>query len=351
MTNSIEKTIERTLRTALLVDGFWDRWIVHGIEREDLLAIRSSLTTLDRWLELWSGLAEEKARQAKVEMENGNRMKAEVLFRKSSLYFNLTQWIFPHPQEEKSKWYQHCLHYTYQADQLSTIETRYVHLEIEGHLLYGRVRIPRDPIGCMVIFNPIDSTKEELYSYEMDFTQNRMITISFDSPGQGQTFIQQKFKGTQNRLKNFADRLIEFPREFTSLPLYLFGTSSGAAWALYGSSRPGVERAVAVSPTDNRDKLFLPAYFDARLDACIDDYELMPHYDFPLRKPGLIYHGGKDAMVPPSFIENIEKQLPEESKLILFEEEGHCCNFKLEQIRRESIQWLMEKNYDEIHSS
>ena len=42
------KTISRTLRTAQLIDGFWERWIVHGIESDDLNRFKPQLKTLQR---------------------------------------------------------------------------------------------------------------------------------------------------------------------------------------------------------------------------------------------------------------------------------------------------------------
>jgi hypothetical protein len=341
--NNSRSIMDRSLKTALLVDGFWDRWLVHGLEKEDLLSIRSSLTTVEKWVKLWSDLAAEKARRAKELLEAGEEQQAEALFRKASLYYNLTQWIFPDPSEEKRKWYELCQIAIREADYLSSVETDYVQFKMGHESCFGRIRIPANPMGCIIMINPIDSTKEELYTYEMDFIKAGMMTISFDGPGQGETFIRKEFRGTQERLREFADQVITYTRNLTGLPIFLFGTSSGASWAVYGSSHPEVKKVVAVSPTDLRGKLFISSYFNGRLDSCLDEFELVPNYDKVIfRRPVLIYQGGKDAMVAAPFVDQLFNKMAEGRKKVLFEEEGHCCNYKLGQIRQESLRWYME---------
>ncbi|NEU30519.1 alpha/beta hydrolase [bacterium LRH843] len=338
-----QTTINRTIKTAQLIDAFWDRWIVHGVDKEEINAVRSSLTSAKQWTEVWARLAEEKRIKAQ-QLKEDERKEAEQLLRQASLYFNVAQWIFPECDREKLKWYESCLACTREADQLSEIETKYVTFEVDHHLCYGRVRTPLNPIGCIIIFNPIDSSKEELFMYEEDFLRQGMMTVSFDGPGQGETFIRQEFQGTLHRLKAFADQLIDYTRSITELPIYLFGTSSGANWAVYGGSHPEVNKVVAVSPTDRRNNIFVPDYFNGRLAFFLAEFELVPDYRLSFRTPVLIYHGKKDAMVSSSFIYSLFNTLPTGKRLIEFEDEGHCCNFRLKQIRNESVSWFTEND-------
>lgn len=344
--NNSRSIMDRSLKTALLVDGFWDRWLVHGLEEEDLLLIRSSLTTVEKWVELWSDLAAEKARRAKELLETGEEQQAEALFRKASLYYNLTQWIFPDPSEEKRKWYELCQITIREADYLSSVETHYPKISVEGHSCYGRVRTPTHPKGCVIIINPIDSTKEELYSYELDFLHGGFAVVSFDGPGQGETFVQDEFRGTCGRWETLINRAIEYTKSiFSHLPIYLFGTSFGASWVLYGSCRPEVNGSVAVSPAIRRDQMYLPGYFNGRMDAVLDEFDPIPNLDnLSFGRRILLYHGEKDLLVPSSKIYDLVEKFPEGKKFTEYQDEGHCCNYKLDQIRQESLQWFMEIN-------
>ena len=54
---SSEKTIQKTLLTAAMQDGFWERWIAHGIEREVIETNRTKLVTLTGWIEVFENQA------------------------------------------------------------------------------------------------------------------------------------------------------------------------------------------------------------------------------------------------------------------------------------------------------
>ena len=47
---SRDKTIQKTLLTSVLQDGFWSRWFAHGIESSVLMGNRAKLGTLDGWI-------------------------------------------------------------------------------------------------------------------------------------------------------------------------------------------------------------------------------------------------------------------------------------------------------------
>lgn len=59
----ISKTIHRTLKTARLFDVFWERWLVHGLEENDLQGARPNIHSLEGWYRTWSKLAEDKEKE------------------------------------------------------------------------------------------------------------------------------------------------------------------------------------------------------------------------------------------------------------------------------------------------
>jgi alpha-beta hydrolase superfamily lysophospholipase len=199
------------------------------------------------------------------------------------------------------------------------------------------------------MINPIDSSKEELFSYEMDFAKLRFITVSFDGPGQGETYVFHGHKATRTLWGLFVDEVIQFAADrFPDLPIHLFGTSSGANWAIHGSSHPKAGRVAAVSPAfDNQVKM--PDYFRERLSYILDDSEsmLLPSLNnFEPFSPIILFHGNKDVMVHDEDVYELYRNLPPEKRLIEYENEGHCCNFKLAEIRQLSAEWYGGLTYD-----
>lgn len=343
----ISKIINRTLRTAQLIDAFWERWIVHGIDSETLQQGKQKLNSLEEWLNYWETVANEKVNKASILEKNRLLEEAEYLYRQAALCYNLNYWIYPERNQEKKDWYQKCLEYMYKGDSLSKIETRYVSLPFEGIKCPGRIRIPTSPKGCILIINPIDSSKEELFKYEKDFIEAGYVTISFDGPGQGETYTLNGLIGTGANWEIFTMELIKYTKNsFPHLPLYLFGTSLGATWVLLGSSHPDVKKSVAVSPAVDLSKMNFPNYFEERINiACNLDPtgKTMPNFNkINYQCPILVFHGKKDMMVPTEEMYKIYEQLPNGKRLIEYEEEGHCCNNRLDEIRRISLNWFSE---------
>jgi pimeloyl-ACP methyl ester carboxylesterase len=351
-TFSTYQHINKALFTARLIDGFWDRFIVHGVGPDDIEKIRPTLTSQESWVCGWGKLAHEKVVRAKDLQKNGSIQDAENLFRTAGLYFQLAQWILTERSEEKAKWLEMSINVFGIADKLSSIQTKYETIKVGSYQCFGRVRIPSNPKGVVVIINPFDSTKEELFTYEMDYASNGFITVSFDGPGQGETFVKQGLKATAIRWKTFVDSLIDYAAvSFPEHKLFLFGISSGAAWAVYGSTLPQVTKAVAVSPAFLNDSVTLPDYFLERIDNLTDsETTILPNFDhLNYRNPVLLVHGKKDLMVSEQNIYDLYEKLPQGKKLLEYENEGHCCNYKLSEIRKISMGWFIEggrKSYE-----
>jgi hypothetical protein len=336
------RIIQTTLFTARMIDGFWDRWRGHGAEYTAIQEVLASVTKLEDWVSAWENqalLAKDRANQYKNDLRI---REAEYQYRLSALYYNLIQWIYPVQSEEKAAWFTKCIAVFHEADAISPVASRYETMEVDGYKCHGRIRIPEDPYGCIIILNPLDSSKEELFTYEMDFVQENFITISFDGPGQGETFTFEGMKGTRRRWEQFINRVIDFAAGlFPDLPLYLFGTSSGASWTLYGIRHPKITKAVAVSPAIVSHQIQLPEYFFQRMSCVMEEnesiiYDFEPYID---AKPVFLFHGLQDVMVPTPKVQELYALLPNGKQYKVYEEEGHCCNFKLSEVRRLSMLW------------
>ncbi|MEQ2528354.1 alpha/beta hydrolase [Bacillaceae bacterium CLA-AA-H227] len=337
-------TIDKTLLTASLFEGFWDRWIVHGVSYHDLSKLRHSMITKEHWYKTWRELAEEKYMTAESLEKVGLLQQAESVYRTAALYYQLNQWLLPEHGGEKLDWLMKSLLVVKKADQLTNIKTEYVELLIDEHRYYGRVRIPNNPEGVILIINPIDSTKEELFSYEMDFVEKNYVVVSMDGPGQGETYTRHGLKATSLRWERFVDMIIEYASNtFPNHDIFLFGTSSGAAWTIYGSSNVKVSKAVAVSPAFKNDKLQMPDYFVERMSAVAEDNIISNYKEMILQRPVLLVHGKKDVMVKDEDIYSLFEILPSGKILLEYEDEGHCCNYKLPEIRTKAIEWFQGK--------
>jgi pimeloyl-ACP methyl ester carboxylesterase len=342
--HSSERTIQKTLMTAKLFDRFWDRWFAHGIAIDGIRELRSQLNDISQWIEGLHKHAIGYENTAASSLQKGNIRESEHLYRTAGLYYYLIQWIYPVAGTEKRLCFQRCKEMFSKADAISNIQTMETSIQVKGRTCFGRVRIPKSAKGCVIIINPIDSSKEELFTYERDFEDFGFATISFDGPGQGETYLTQNYKASQNNWTLFINQVIDYAADlFPDLPIFLFGTSSGASWAVYGSCHPKVNKVVSVSPASETNS-HLPDYFLERMNYILEENAvLLPSLeDFTHCKPVMLVHGKKDTMVKDEDIYGLYHELPKGKRLIEYEDEGHCCNFKLAEIRKAAAEWFME---------
>ncbi|MGP4041836.1 alpha/beta hydrolase [Gracilibacillus sp. D59] len=349
---SSDKTIDKTIVTARLFPGFWDRWVAHGMEKEVAHQFKLEVTNLQEWIAFFDKHGNKHNEKAELANNTGNRKEAKWHYRLSALYFNLSHWIFPEPNNEKREWYQQSLETFAKADELLVVKPSREKVVVEDVACYGRVRIPFRSKGSIIIINPIDSTKEELFSYEQHFVDLGFATFTFDGPGQGETYTFKELQATTDRWQIFLDEVITFANEFQpENDLYLFGTSSGAMWSIKGSEHPKVSKAVAVSPAVSKDIAF-PEYFSGRMSKIGEkSLEMLPDIgDRNFTKPVLIFHGKKDVLVKEEDIYSLYYSLPEGKYIMEYPDEGHCCNYRLKEIRELSKKWLTGEVINDIRT-
>ena len=335
-------TIQKTLMTSRLFEGFWERWIAHGIDREVIEQGKENFLEIDDWINWFQKHALLYEKQANIAQAEFQFIQAEQGYRKAGLYYNLIQWIYPNRCPEKIHYYEQSIELFKLADDLSDVYTRNVKVKVDDQYCVGRIRIPTYYKGCMLIISPIDSSKEELYSYEKHFLESGFVTISLDGPGQGETFILNNLKATNSRWELFLNEVINLAHSsFPTLDISLFGTSSGAAWAIKGSNHPLVSKAVAISPPIAH-KGHLPNYFEERLEYVTESQpNILPELnDVSNCKSVILFHGNEDVMVEDEDMYKLFVRLPEPKHLVEYPEEGHCCNNKLHEVREISMKWF-----------
>ncbi|OAB40141.1 alpha/beta hydrolase [Paenibacillus glacialis] len=337
-------TIEKTMLTSFLIGGFWDRWIANGIPETTVYELRQRVNSLEDWIRILQKHADVYEQRAVCNLNQHLVEEAENFYRLAGMHYNLIQWMFPETGDQKRGWYQRCKDMHEQADRLVKDEIMNVTIQVEGNNCYGRIRVSERLKGCVIIINPIDSSKEELVKYEGYFAGMGFVTVSFDGPGQGETYAFNQYKATRQRWDLFVDAVIDFTAlQFPGLHLYLFGTCLGGAWTIQGSSHPKVCRTVSVSPVIDGDTR-VPDYFQERLLSIIDDSKsglLLRMESFDYVCPILLVHGRKDTIVQGDYIYDLYTKLPMDKRLIQYVDEGHGCNYKIDAILKAAGDWYL----------
>ncbi|WP_284036405.1 alpha/beta hydrolase [Neobacillus sp. 114] len=351
---STEVIIEKTIFASVMNNGFWNRWIAHGIDEDFIKESKPKMISLDGWTGTLANKAQEYSNRAKSLVESNDFLQAEQNYRKAGLYYNLASWVYPEPNGARAKWYKQCLEQFDLADHVSEDKITRHTLTFNDKQYGGRVRIPNGSIaGVVILVIPGDSTKEEFCTYEQDFAREGFIVINFDGTGQGETFLLHGHKADFESWDQFTKGLIEFTAtNFPNLSINLFGTSSGGAWAMEASKHPLVSKIVTVSPpTKYVSTIKLPDYFRVRMGNVLVDSDIghMPSFDNVSEIDNiLVFHGGKDLLIDGDELMEVYNRFGQEKRFITYEDEGHCCDFKLGEIRSRSAEWFRGVNINEI---
>lgn len=351
-TSLTSKTIQKTILSSVLQEGFWSRWIAHGLNKEVINKNKSYFINLDGWIKIFQDEAQNLITKANKFIEKEDFLQAEQHYRLASLYFNLIQWIFPESNDVKGMWYEKCLEVFEQADRLSENQIIKQSIKVKDKTFIGRVRKPqRDPLGVIIIVNPIDSNKEELFTYENDFAEAGFAVVNFDGPGQGESLLFNKHKANQESWSSFLENIIDFSNDtFPGIPIHLFGTSSGGAWAIEAGKHPLVSKIVAVSPPPKAD-IKMPDYFKERMLNMLEDFDkgFLPDLkELQLVENIIVFHGLQDVMIEDQDLYYLFDQLSSEKRLITYEDEGHCCNFRLPELRQRAMNWFKGEKINEV---
>ena len=169
----------------------WEsRFTVNGVAAGDFHDVLNSLTSWDDWCRVWSA-------RAKVHEDLGHEALAEKAYvtaaehlSRAAVTYHFAKYLFV--QDMKQMRDAHMKAVACLDHALPHLEPPGVRVAIpyEGKTLAGTLRLPRvakgtkPPIVLMTM--GLDSTKEELLTFEKNFLDRGMAILAFDGPGQGE---------------------------------------------------------------------------------------------------------------------------------------------------------------------
>jgi hypothetical protein len=176
-------------RVAHAIAHFGPRYTANGVTFSDFMDVTSSIERWDDWCRAWSerGLIHEKmGRRALAERQFASA--GEHLGR-AAVCYHFGKYLFSHDPEQMRTAHGKAVEcYSLALPYLDPPGER-VLVPYEGKDLAGVLRLPlkaanRSPL--VIMCNGLDSTKEELDSFQVTFLKRGMATLVVDGPGQGE---------------------------------------------------------------------------------------------------------------------------------------------------------------------
>lgn len=164
------------------------RFTVNGVAAADFEDMLGSVHRWDDWCRAWSERAAVHETLGREALDGGAFISAGEHLSRAAVTYHFAKFLFVQDMEQMRGAHRkavECL--TLALPHLDPPGER-VLIPYEGKHLAGTLRLPkgvrRPPIVLMTM--GLDSTKEELLTFEMNFLDRGMAVLAFDGPGQGE---------------------------------------------------------------------------------------------------------------------------------------------------------------------
>jgi 2,6-dihydroxypseudooxynicotine hydrolase len=231
-----------------------------------------------------------------------------------------------------------------------------VMIPYEGKHLAGTLRRPHDiarpPLVLMTM--GLDSTKEELLTFEDGFLRRGMAILAFDGPGQGEAEYAIPICGDYEHAARAVCDWIEKRADLDANKIGMWGVSLGGYYAPRATAYENrIKACIGISGPFEWDKIWssLPMLtreaFRVR-SHCATEAEALRHAGTLTMKdaaakitcPIFIVTGRQDRLVPAAHAEQLAKSVSGPVELLIVEDGGHNANNRPYRYRSRTADWL-----------
>lgn len=169
----------------------WEsRFTVNGVAASDFHDVLSSLTDWNDWCRTWSARARVHENLGREALEQKCFVSAAGHLSRAAVTYHFAKYLFVQDMAQLREAHMKAVDCLSAALPYLDPPGERVLIPFEGRQLAATLRLPRrsesahPPLVLMTM--GLDSAKEELLTFEMDFLDRGMAILAFDGPGQGE---------------------------------------------------------------------------------------------------------------------------------------------------------------------
>ena len=169
--------------------GRLPRYLVSGVDANDFERVLPSVETWEDWRLAMSDLARERHDLGIEARDRDHRRTAADFLVGAAVYFHFAQLGYFEDESNKRATAALARSSHRLAFELMDPPVRQLRLPFRGVELVANVRVPSTdrPPPAVILLPGVDSTKEEMITFEDVFLRRGLATVAFEGPGQGET--------------------------------------------------------------------------------------------------------------------------------------------------------------------
>jgi len=335
------------------------RFTVNGVAASDFHDVLSSLTVWDDWCRVWSGRAKVHEDLGREALEEKCFVSAAEHLCRASVTYHFAKYLFVQDMQQLR---------VAHAKAVSCLDAALPYLDppgtrvlipYEGKQLAGTLRLPRrghrgrPPLVLMTM--GLDSTKEELLTFEMNFLDRGMAILAFDGPGQGEAEYDFAIRHDyENVVAPVIDWVEANVPEVDSGRIGIWGISLGGYyapraaafesrikaaiancgpynWGALWEKLPELTRAAYVQRSHSRSEAEArEKAFGLSLQGVSDR----------IKCPLFVIAAGLDRLCPPEDAERLAQEVRGPVELLIVEDGNHVAHNRFYKYRGKSADWM-----------
>lgn len=345
----------------------WEsRFTVNGVAPSDFHDVMNSLTSWDDWCRVWSA-------RAKVHEDLGREALAEKAYvtaaehlSRAAVTYHFAKYLFVQDMTQMREAHRKAVNCLDLA--LPHLDPPGVRVAIpyEGKTLAGTLRLPRAPKGTkpplVLMTMGLDSTKEELLTFEKNFLDRGMAILAFDGPGQGEAEYDFPIRHDyENVVAPVIDWVKANVKDVDSDRIGIWGISLGGYYAPRTVAFEKRIRAAVANcgpynwgalweklPELTRAAYVVRSHSKSDAEAKEKAFTLnMEGVAGKIECPLLVIAAGLDRLCPPEDAQRLARETKGgRTELLLVEDGNHVAHNRFYKYRGRSADWMARQLFN-----
>jgi dipeptidyl aminopeptidase/acylaminoacyl peptidase len=348
-------------RIQAAVANWAPRFLAQGVDPNDFARVTAPLERWEQWLDAWVANGDLHAALAGDAEAANRRLTAGRAWVRAALSYHFAKFVWMVDLRRHRQAADRAVAALRRAHALLDPAAERVEVPFEATTMVATLRRPhgggRPPL--VLLLPGLDSTKEEFFTWEEEFLERGMATLSVDGPGQGETGYTTHIRPDYEVAVTAALDHLAGRDDLDLDRVGAVGVSLGGYYAPRAAAfEPRIRAAVAIGGPYNFGDCWsgLPqltretfrhhagAADEAaaeRAAAALDLGPVLPR----LRQPLLVIFGRLDRLIPFTHAERVADEAPN-AELVMYPDGNHVCNNLPYRARPLAADWVGERLAD-----
>jgi len=340
--------------------GHWaPRFVANGVPLTDFQEVTASIERWEDWCAAWSARAAIHETMGRKALDDGYELSAGEHLTTAGVCYHFAKFLFVNDIDQMRAAHMKAVECRRLALPFLQPAGERVMIPYEGSMLAGILRRPagtdRPPVVVMAM--GLDSSKEEMDSYERLFLARGLATLTFDGPGQGEGEYEFAIRPDYEAPVGAVLDWLELRDDIDAARAGLWGVSLGGYYAPRAAAfEKRLKACIALSGPyswgavwDNLPDLTRAA-FKARSKSATEDAARDVANRMSLEGvaeriecPLFALAGKLDRLVPYTDAERLAAEASGPVELLVVEDGNHIANNRTYRYRLQSADWMADQ--------